>query len=107
MKTHDDIDKRSLALSRAIAERINQDPAHKGLEKARQTCARWLKNNQSHAVEEWIKLLEQDWDTIRTVLLDEGEEGKRLRQSNPFCGILSPHERWAIYRRFNNEPKTA
>ena len=34
----------------------------------------------------------------RAVLLDESEEGQRLRQSSPFCGILTPRERWAIYR---------
>jgi hypothetical protein len=30
-----------------------------------------------------------------------------LRQSSPFCGVLSVRERWDIYRRFNHEPKAA
>jgi len=32
------------------------------------------------------------------ILLDESEEGTRLRQIDPFCGILTPKERWEIYR---------
>ena len=59
------------------------------------------------AVAEWGRILELEWEAIRPLLLDPGEEGRRLRQSSPFCGILSPRERWEIYRRVANEPQTA
>jgi len=36
---------------------------------------------------------------VRAVLLDESDEGQRLRQSDPFCGVLTPRERWEIYRQ--------
>jgi hypothetical protein len=45
-----------------------------------------------------MAILQGSWPEIRSVLLDESEEGKRLRQNSPFCGILTPVERWAIYR---------
>ena len=32
------------------------------------------------------------------MLLEESESGQRLRQSTPFCGVLTPRERWAIYK---------
>jgi hypothetical protein len=43
-------------------------------------------------------ILQRSWPEIRTNLLDDSEEGRRLRQNDPFCGILTPVERWEIYR---------
>jgi hypothetical protein len=107
VKTHNDIDQRSLALARAIVARIDADPQRKGLTMAQTTCTRWLTMNPGPAVSEWHALLTQDWPTIRNILLDDGEEGRRLRQSSPFCGVLSVRERWAIYRHFGHEPQAA
>src|SRR5258705_14023213 len=100
MRTHDGIDQRSLAMARAIVEKIDRDPDRKGLEKARTTCDRWLNLHSSLAIIEWREILERPWEEIREVLLDESEEGRRLRQSDPFCGILTPPERWDIYRAY-------
>jgi len=98
MKTHPQIDERSLALAKAIVKKIEGDPARQGLEKARATCRRWFRQRPAPAVREWLEILDRPWEEIRAVLLDETEEGQRLRQSDPFCGILTAHERWAIYR---------
>jgi len=98
MKTHEQIDERSLALARAIVKKIDADPARQGLQKARAICRRWFRERPAPAVREWLEILERPWEEIRAVLLDETEEGQRLRQSDPFCGILSARERWAIYR---------
>lgn len=98
MRTHQQIDQRSLDLARAIVEKIDGDPERKGLEKARATCRRWFQQTPEPAIREWMEILEHPWAEIRAILLDESEEGKRLRQSDPFCGILTPQERWAIYR---------
>jgi hypothetical protein len=105
MKDHEHIDQRSLELARAIVAIIDADSACKGLEKARLTCDRWLGEHPEPAILEWRNLLTHDWQMIRTILLDEGQEGRRLRQSSPFCGILSARERWTIYRHFHHEPK--
>lgn len=98
MRTHQQIDQRSLDLARAIVEKIDRDPDRKGLEKARATCRRWLQQRQEAAIHEWIEILERPWEEIRAILLDESDEGQRLRQSDPFTGILTPQERWEIYR---------
>jgi hypothetical protein len=98
MKTHAQIDERSLRLARAIVERIDRDPARAGLERARATCRRWSQQRPAPAIREWLEILERPWEEIRAVLLDESEHGQRLRQSDPFCGILTPQERWTIYR---------
>lgn len=47
---------------------------------------------------EWVILLEKPWEEVRSILLDESDEGQRLRQTDPFCGILTAVERWEIYR---------
>ena len=98
MKTHAQIDERSLAMARAIVVKIDQDPTRASLSKARTTCKRWLNERPLPAVREWVEILDRPWEQVREVLLDESEEGQRLRQSDPFCGILTPRERWAIYR---------
>ncbi len=107
MKTHEQIDQRSLALARAIAEILDRDPSRGGLEHARLTCERWRRQVPSPAVEEWSRILGMEWEAIRAVLLDPGERGRRLRQCSPFCGILSPQERWEVYRRFTDEARGA
>lgn len=82
---------------RAIVARIDADPERRGLEHAREVCRRWVAAGNVPA-REWMPILERPWEEIRAVLLDESDEGQRLRQSDPFVGILTPQERWAIYR---------
>ncbi len=100
MKTHQDIDLRSLLLAKAIVEKIETGSDSNSQEKAIENCQRWLTKSPSPAVFEWLKILKRPWPEIKKVLLDESEEGKRLRQSNPFCGILTPQARWRIYKNF-------
>jgi hypothetical protein len=101
VKTHADIDHRSLALARLIAERIDADPARTGLEKARSVCRNWC-NRGVAAASEWMTLLDTlDWPGIRALLLEESEEGRRRRQNSPFCGVLTPRERWAFFRDYS------
>ena len=95
MKTHEAIDQRSLAMARRIVEKIDADP--RGLEHARQVCARWVERGNVPA-REWMQILERPWPEIRQILLEDSEESRRLRQNDPFCGILDPRERWEIYR---------
>ena len=37
-----------------------------------------------------------------SVLTDEGPRGRRLRQSSPFPGVLTPRERQAIFDRYES-----
>lgn len=97
METHQDIDRRSLAMARQIVAKIDADPQRAGLERAKQVCRRWVELGNIPA-REWLPLLEQPWENVRSILLDESDERQRLRQNDPFCGILTPAERCAIYR---------
>ena len=102
MKTHEQIDQRSLLLARAVVAKMDADPQLKGWIKARQVCRRWAQKDPKPILVEWMNILENPWETIRRILLSDSAESRRLRQSNPFCGILTPRERWRIYRAFQD-----
>lgn len=97
MRTHQEIDRRSLEMVRRIVAKIDADPERRGLAHARRVCERWVAQGIVSA-REWLRILERPWEDIRAILLDESDEGQRLRQTDPFCGILTPGERWQIYR---------
>ncbi len=100
MKTHEQIDRRGLELARLIVERIDADPERSGLEKARACCESWLAKGPDPVFLEWRRILDLPWEQVRDILLADTEEGRRLRQSSPFCGILSPQERWQVFKEF-------
>ena len=100
MRTHQEIEERSLALAKAIAARIDADPDRAGLRKAQEVLARWLTTVAAPDLDLWREILERPWGEIRDTLLDPSERGRRLRQSSPFCGVLTPKERWAIWRKY-------
>ena len=98
VRTHQDIDRRSLEMIRRIVARIDADPQRHGFEHAKRVCDRWVAQGIGSA-REWQRLLQKPWEDVRAILLDESDEGQRLRQTDPFCGILTPAERWEIYRK--------
>ncbi len=104
MKTHEEIDRRSFMMALSIASRVDANPVL--LAKARSTCDRWYSLNPQDTLKEWMTILQRPWPEVRKVLLENSEKGRRLRQSNPFCGILTPMERWNHYREFLENEKT-
>lgn len=101
MDTHEQIDRRSLLMAQAIVAKIDADPQRAGLSKARNVCRHWMAQRtwSEPAAEEWAHILGRPWEAIRQVLLDDSQEGQRLRQSSPFCGVLTAQERWDIYKK--------
>ncbi len=100
MRTHQQIDQRSLRLARAVVEKLERGDPRTGIDLARENNRRWREMNPSRLHDAWATILSGEWTGIRAVLLDESERGAQLRQNNPFCGVLTPPERWAIYREF-------
>ena len=96
---HPHIDARVLDMAKIIVERVDNDAAllrvgHDNLERERR-----LHGRLSHASHEWEQLLEQPWPKVRAILLEESDEGQRLRSSHPFAGIVTEAERLAIMDR--------
>lgn len=100
MRTHEQVDRRSLRLASEVASRIDADPSRAGLIRARETCRRWHNREPLVVYREWFAILKRPWSEVRQALLDPSEDGRRLRQTDPFCGVLSPRERWKVYKEF-------
>jgi len=49
--------------------------------------------NLPPALAEWEALLAQGAEVALTALLADSERSRRLRQSSPFVGVLTPEER--------------
>ena len=101
MKSHATIDARSLAFGRAVAARLRDDPAL--TERGRSTIARWLTTCSPQvmpALLEWEVALKGPLSEVLDLLTNTNERATRLRQSNPFAGLLTQRERSAILREF-------
>ena len=101
MKDHRLIDERSLAFDRLIAAKLRAEPAL--IEKARGNLARWLETCSDRArpaLLEWQGLVDGPFDELLVLLEATDERATRLRQSSPFCGILTEDERLGILREF-------
>jgi hypothetical protein len=56
----------------------------------------------------WSEALDRPVDEVVRVLTSDDERSTRLRQSNPFAGVLTQQERLAILKRFaQHDPATA
>jgi hypothetical protein len=101
MKSHDLIDQRSLAFGRAIAARLVDDPSL--IEHARANIRRWLETcspGVRPAFLEWLAALDAGTESVLALLTGPDERATRLRQSNPFAGVLPQKERNEILLRF-------
>jgi hypothetical protein len=106
MRSHDWIDQRSLALDLLIAERLAAQPEL--LERARQTLERWIGQRRPDPPAvflEWRGILRRPLSDILDLLRSDSEDARRLRQSSPFCGILSQEERLKVLREYET-PRT-
>lgn len=96
---HIRIEERSLALHAEIAERLAACPEL--LETAKLNIDRWIeRDGEIRPWKEWREILGRPLPEIIHVLVSPDENARRLRQSSPFCGLLTPRERWRIYESF-------
>jgi hypothetical protein len=104
LRGHQRIDRRSLALHRAIAEKLRQDPALIAI--ALDNIERWSRagGRSQPYWDAWREILKRPLPEILNLLVEDSERMTALRQATPFAGVLEPAERWAIYERFNLKP---
>lgn len=88
-------DEEKLVLHEAIATRLAADP-DRVLAIARANIARWLEHDANHKpyFQEWSAILDSRIvaEIIELITADT-EEGRRLRQTAPFVGVVSQAER--------------
>lgn len=99
-------DRRSLAVHRAIAARLAEDPGTV-LRQARRSLRRMVSGagRPSQPLREWGVLLRRPVSALLPILTDRGAWARELRQVTPFGGVLSAAERAAVYRAFANEER--
>lgn len=91
-------------MARLIAEMIRQEP--RLLKRAQKTMQNWKKTLRPipTAIMEWDEILRKNTTVkVLQLLTDEGELGNRLRQSDPFCGVLSERQRLEFLRKYEEE----
>ena len=103
METHEhwhEADRRALALMRLTVAKIDADPSlvQIGIENMK----RWRAQRggcQPRCLDQWDERFArgEPWERIRARLLEESDEGPRLRKSHPFAGVLTDEERESVY----------
>ncbi len=96
-------ERRSLWLHRAIAARIQADPDRAVLV-ARENLATRRRADEAGRAETWRHaweaLLGGPLDVLLAALCSTSTYASQLRQTAPFAGLLTPQERWTVYRCF-------
>ena len=96
-------ERRSLALHRAIGERLEADP-EAGLARARGNLRRMKRVAPgSLSLREWRVLLKRPIPALLEVLTDPGPWARELRHVTPLAGLLTAAERARVYRAFAAE----
>lgn len=100
-RTHAQLDRRAVALGRAIGDRLVRDPSL--IRRARGYVRRRMAEaapGERLEMEEWEGILDtMPPARLRAFLTDPGQRATRLRQSLPFLDVLTPAEREAILRK--------
>ena len=99
---HDRIERRSLALHKAIAAKLRGQPDL--LATAQDNIERWSRqrNNSQPYLDEWREILRGPLSEILELIEQDTPRMGELRQSTPFAGVLDPRERWHIYDTFES-----
>ena len=99
-------ERRSLAVHRAIARRLESAP-EATIRRARRTLARMSRQHPGARplLSRWRNILSRPVDEILEVLVDPRPSARELRHVTPFAGILTAGERASVHRRFaSSEP---
>ncbi len=99
MRTHQDLDQRSLALHRLIANKIRGTPSL--FDKPQKNLARWrtvVSANAQPYLQDWQKLVDSGLESCLAVATQDSEYASALRQTSPFCGVLTHKERFAFFK---------
>ncbi|MBN1443542.1 MAG: hypothetical protein JXA90_12600 [Planctomycetes bacterium] len=96
---HEKADERNLALHRLALRKFRQDPAGSKT-KILALLDRWSAlphlKRQAPLLDAWRKILELPPEQVEAEILND--ESQQLRQCSPLGVLISPEERFAVYR---------
>ena len=95
-------DRRSLALHRAIARRLEEEP-ESTLRQARSNLRKMMRQHAGARplLSRWRTLLARPVEEILEALVDPRPSARALRHVTPFAGVLTARERASVYRPFS------
>ena len=96
MLTHREIDLKSLALHRLVAQKVAVDPAL--FMKAQATLSRMHDQGKVPLtyLTTWSDIFAMGWQAAMAAATEDSERGQTLRTCSPFAGLLSEQERLAF-----------
>ncbi|HSI58792.1 MAG TPA: hypothetical protein VLA16_14635 [Ideonella sp.] len=103
MPSHQQLDRRSLAMHRLVVDKIRRDPAL--FERARATLARWRASvcvSSQPYLEEWERSMNQGMEACLALAVEDSQRATALRQSSPFAGVLTHRERFEFLRTWSS-----
>jgi len=102
MPSHQQIDQRSLALHRLVADKVRLDD--RLLDQARATLARWYGGASPRSfvyLNEWQRLFDLGTEACLVAATEDSEHAAALRQSSPLSCLLTNQERFAFLKQWN------
>jgi hypothetical protein len=105
---HRNLDARSLALHRLVADRLRREP--EALSRAHATLARWRLHADARVapyLADWDVILAGGVQSCIDVMLEDSERAAALRQASPFAGLLSNAERFAALNAWREKQSHA
>lgn len=99
--THQEVDARSLALHRLVADKVRAQPEL--MARARSILERWIAMappNEMPYLLAWRDLLQGDLEACLAVAVSDSQEATALRQSSPLSCLLSNEERFRFLREW-------
>lgn len=94
-------DRRSLALHRVIARRLEEEP-ETTLRHAQRNLRKMARQHPGARplLSRWRALLDRPVEEIVETLVDPRPSARELRHVTPFAGVLTARERAQVYRQF-------
>ena len=104
MPTHQELDQRSLAMHRLVADKVRGDEQLLG--KARVILSRWHQTVSPRTfvyLDEWQRLLDQGTQACLTAATEDSEHAAALRQASPLACLLTPKERFDFLKNWRQQ----
>lgn len=102
MRTPQELDQRSLALHRLVADKVRRDAAL--LDRAKSIVQRWHRTASPRTfvyLDAWLALLDKGEDACLAAATEESDWGNALRQASPLACLLTNQERFAFLKQWN------
>ncbi|MBK9347288.1 MAG: hypothetical protein IPN06_13190 [Burkholderiales bacterium] len=101
MRTPQELDNRSLALHRLVADKVRRDVAL--LDRAKEIVQRWHQTASPRTfvyLDAWQDLLEKGEAACLAAATEESEWANAMRQASPLACLLTHQERFAFLKQW-------